>query len=240
MAAEDGIAEESAREPAEKVPLSAYLALKRRLQVFVDLWVETGSSCEAVRRMGFRGKAKSLNHKAWRLRHMPGVREAYAERQEEAIAAAGITHLLVVRQLARIARFDHRKLFDEAGKPLPIHQLPEEVTTALLGVEVEELFEGRGESREHVGRVHKYRVASQVEALKLLMQYLKLIDTSVKVTDPDGKPLTFALQIAKPNASGDIPQTVDVPGAAGGDIRAEGPGGESGPIQPDRSIDESR
>lgn len=166
--------------------LSAYLQLRRHEQIFVDLYVECGSGPEALRRMGRKGTPKTLRTEAWRIKKKPGVREAIEERTEEAIEEAGVTKVLMLRQAARIANLDLRKLCDEDGQLLPAHQLPEEIATALGGLEVIEKVAPDGRVR---ARKYKYRHGGRTEALKLLMQYLKLLVDRHELSGPGGAPM---------------------------------------------------
>jgi phage terminase small subunit len=80
----------------------------------------------------------------------------------------------VLRELLRVAKADLRQLFDERGALKPVGEWPDEVAAFVSSIEVEELFEGRGEDREHVGQVRKVKLWPKVQALELLGKHLKL------------------------------------------------------------------
>ncbi|HEY6925147.1 MAG TPA: terminase small subunit [Steroidobacteraceae bacterium] len=166
---------------------SAYRKLSKRLKRFVDAYVELGVGTKAIRKIGFEGKRPDVA--ASKLLARPNIRAAIAERDELAAVNAGITRTLILTQLRHIATFDHRDLYDEKGNPLPVSQLPEEVAAGLASSEVEELFEGRGESRERVGRLHKYRSWSKPEALRLLAQIRKMPVERHELAGPNGGPI---------------------------------------------------
>lgn len=61
----------------------------------------------------------------------------------------------VLKEYSRLAFLDIRKAFDKNGHILPIDELDDDTASAIAGLEVESLFEGRGEDREHVGTLKK-------------------------------------------------------------------------------------
>lgn len=171
----------------EKPAKSAYLKLSSRYRRFVDHLVDGQTGAEAARLIGC--KAKDPKVWACRVRAQPNIKAAIAEREAQAADEAGITQTRIYRELAHIAFFDHRRLYDESGNPLPIHQLPEDIAAGLAATEIEELFEGRGESREHVGKLHKYRSWPKVEALKVLAQAKRMLPNQHEHTGKEGTPL---------------------------------------------------
>lgn len=80
----------------------------------------------------------------------------------------------VVRELAMIAFSDIRELFDDKGRLLPIHEVPESARRAVASVDVEEIYEGRGSERAAVGRMVKIRFWDKLRALELLGKHLGL------------------------------------------------------------------
>jgi phage terminase small subunit len=168
----------------EKPKESAYFRLRRRQQKFVDAYVECGNGAESIRRLGFRGTRPDTA--AWKLLARADIQAAVNERSEQAIAEAGVTQVQIVRELARVAFFDHRKLFDADGKLIATHQLPDDLAAGLAGIEIVDL--GDGDERS-AGRLSKYRAWPKVEALKLLLQYKKLLVEKHEHTGKDGAAL---------------------------------------------------
>jgi phage terminase small subunit len=87
----------------------------------------------------------------------------------------------VLNELVLLARSDIAQLYDEHGQLKPIHEIPEEARRAIAGIEAEELFEGRGSDREHVGTIRKVKLWSKPQALELLGKHLKLFTELVQV-----------------------------------------------------------
>ncbi len=74
------------------------------------------------------------------------------------------------RELDRLAFFDPAKLVDPDGRPLPLEKIDEDTRRALAGIEVEEVFKGRGEEREQTGVLRKLRWHNKKEAIELALR----------------------------------------------------------------------
>jgi phage terminase small subunit len=156
--------------------MSAYSKLPPRRRKFVDAYLRKGVGAYAYTEV-YGSQVKRPNAGACKLLADPLVAAAIIEREERAMENAGITRTRTWIEMRRVAYFDHRKLVGPDGNPIPLHELDEDTAAAIAGIDVEELFEGRGESRMHVGRLRKYRAWNKNEALKLILQsYGALID----------------------------------------------------------------
>lgn len=91
----------------------------------------------------------------------------------------GITAERVLDEIAKLAFFDPRKLFGDDGLPLKITELDDETAAAIAGLEVEEMYEGRGEAKENVGRLRKIKIADKGINLERLGRHLKLFTDKV-------------------------------------------------------------
>jgi hypothetical protein len=80
----------------------------------------------------------------------------------------------VIAELAAIAFLDPAKFYDESGNLLPIHDMPEAARRAITGIDVEEIFAGKGEERRQIGVLRKIRFAGKQGALDLLAKHLGL------------------------------------------------------------------
>jgi len=100
-----------------------------------------------------------------------------AKRQDERLEAMELTSARVLREIARIAFFDPRKMFHADGKPKAITELDDDTAAAIAGLEVLEEYAGSGQDRELVGHVKKYKIADKNSALdkaaKILGEYEK-------------------------------------------------------------------
>lgn len=104
----------------------------------------------------------------------------------DALAAEKLDAQKVLQRTAKVAFMDIRKAFNEKGAMVPIHELPDDVAFAVAGIEVEELFAGKGADRVHVGYTKKLRLNDRTPALALLGKHYKLFTEKVEVAGPNG------------------------------------------------------
>lgn len=88
-----------------------------------------------------------------------------AARQDERLAAMELTEERVTREIARIAFFDPRRMFNKNGEPIPLTELDDDTAAAIGGLEVLEEYEGSGQDRTLVGHVKKYKISDKNSAL---------------------------------------------------------------------------
>lgn len=124
--------------------------------------------------------------KASHLLRRPDVAELVARLKREQADRLEVKADDVLRELLRLARVDIAEAFDPVtGSLKPIHDIPLEVRRAIAAVEVDELFEGRGEDREQIGYTRKVKFWDKTRALELLGKHLKLFVERHEVTVTD-------------------------------------------------------
>lgn len=119
-----------------------------------------------------------------------------------------ITAERVLLEVARLAMYDPRKFFSNAGEPLGIHEIDDDTAAAIAGMEVVEQYENMGDGkREFMGYLKKYKLADKGPNLERLMKHLGLYERdNEQKTDP----LTTLLHgIATRNAGAFMPVAID-------------------------------
>jgi len=76
-------------------------------------------------------------------------------------------------ELMAMAFVDPASFFDEHGNPLDIPSLPEANRKMLSAFDITEEFTGKGDARQSVGYVRKFKMLSKLEALKLFGESLQ-------------------------------------------------------------------
>lgn len=155
-----------ARADAGAVPLSP------RQQLFIEEYLVDLNATQAAIRAGY--SKRTAHSQGPRLLENVEIRRAIAKAQEERARNVRVEAHEVLRELKRIALVDIGEAFDAEGRLKPIHEMPPDVRRAIAGIEVEELFEGRGEERQQVGCVRKVKFIDKKGALELLGKHLKL------------------------------------------------------------------
>lgn len=108
-----------------------------------------------------------------------------AARQDERLAAMELTKERVQREIARIAFFDARKMFDKDGNPLAITELDDDTAACIVGLDVLEEWVGHGEDRVLVGHVKKYKIANKNVALDQASKILGMYEKDNEQTKPN-------------------------------------------------------
>jgi phage terminase small subunit len=85
----------------------------------------------------------------------------------------GIDAAWLLKRLADEAEADLNDIVDDDGRLKNINEWPLIWRKGLVaGIEVEELWEGRGESRENIGRLHKVKLSDRVKRLELIGKHI--------------------------------------------------------------------
>ncbi|MDE7053546.1 MAG: terminase small subunit [Oscillospiraceae bacterium] len=99
----------------------------------------------------------------------PQIETAINQAMQEREKRTEITQDMVLRETAKLAFFDIRKMFDKNGKPLDISMLDDDAAAALVGLDVQDVADNDG---DYVGFVKKYKMADKIKALELLGKHL--------------------------------------------------------------------
>lgn len=177
------------------------------------------TQAEAAIAAGFKGKdPRQAGHF---IEKRPRVRARLAKIEADAMASVGISRAQIVRELARIAMLDPRKILDEFGNVRDFDQIDGDTAAALAGMEVEELFEGSGQERRQTGMVRKVKFWNKVDALKELSRIARLVQDAPPPAATVGPGLQVIVQQRVEGGSGQmVAQRVEVnlpgPGMIGG------------------------
>lgn len=156
--------------------------LTPKQQRFVDEYLIDLNATQAAIRAGYSKKtAASIGDENLRK---PAIAAVIDERRKGLSEKAEVDAADVLRQVARMAMFDPRKLFDSDGNPLPIHELPDEVAFVIQGLKVRKEITGKGDDME-VAQIIEYKMADRNSAAEKLMKHLGLYEKdNNQKTDP--------------------------------------------------------
>ena len=130
-----------------------------------------------------------------RLLTKANIQEYIQEQKEQLKEKVDVTKEQVIKQLARIAFGDIRKLYNENGGLKNIQDLDDEAAAIVSGIETTEEFDGYGEDREQIGYTKKVKIASKDRALEMLGKYFGIFKEKVQI-DSD-KPFEVNINIKK-------------------------------------------
>jgi phage terminase small subunit len=95
-----------------------------------------------------------------------------------------ITQDKVLNELAKIGFFDVRKLMNEKGEPIPLHEIDDETAAAIVGLDVLEEYEGTGKDKILIGHIKKYKLADKRAALVDIGKHLGMFIERKEVGNP--------------------------------------------------------
>ncbi|MEY8171315.1 terminase small subunit [Burkholderia multivorans] len=175
-------------------------------QRFVDEYLCDLNASAAARRAGY--SEKTANEQGARLLAKVSVQEAVRAAMTDRRERTHVTQDRVLRELARIAFFDIRRLYNADGTLKRPDQLDDEAAAVLAGVDVVEQMtynaDGSGELTPTPTLTKKAKVFDKTAALTLAMRHLGMLNDKleiskkprVRVVDQTGqKPLALPRKI---------------------------------------------
>lgn len=143
--------------------------LEPRQAAFVREYVVDFNGTQAAIRAGYAVSGAATAAARLLTNHKVAIEVAKAVQRRE--RRTEVTADRVVLELARLGFLDPRKLFAEDGRIKPVSEWGDDIAAAIASVEVEELFEGRGDEREMVGHLKKVRFWDKGRALDILAKH---------------------------------------------------------------------
>ncbi|WP_084640195.1 terminase small subunit [Kaistia adipata] len=139
---------------------------------FVREYLIDLNATQAAARAGF--SARTANQQGARLMTNPDVRGAIDVAMLARSERTEIDADWVLKRLVDEAEADLADLYDsKTGALKPVHDWPLIWRKGLVqGIEVDELFEGRGEGRTHVGHVRKLKLDNRIKRIELIGKHV--------------------------------------------------------------------
>lgn len=158
------------------------MALNPKQKLFVKHYLLTKSARAAAKAAGY--SKRSAHSVGPRLLAHADVAAAINKVLEKQVEKLELSADRILTELNRIALVDLGKAFDENGKLLPIHEMPEDTRRAISGFEQEDLFLGRYTHKQKIGLTSKVKTFDKVRALEALGRHFKLFeDTSARASN---------------------------------------------------------
>lgn len=154
--------------------------LNPKQAAFVREYLVDLNGKQAAIRAGYSEKTAEVQ--ASRLLSNAKVAAAVKHSMEKRETRTEITQDRVLREYARLAFFDPRKLFNGDGSPKPIGELDDDTAAALAGLDIMEEFAGTGEDRVFVGYTKKYKIADKKGALDSVARHLGMFNDKLELT----------------------------------------------------------
>jgi hypothetical protein len=121
-----------------KEDLEAVGTLKPKMVIFIAEVLAGASPSDAAERAGYARSA------GYRLIKLPEVLEVVLQHRRDKLRELEVSENRVIGEIAKMAFFDPRNLFHQDGTPKAINELDDLTAACIAGLEVQELWEGRG------------------------------------------------------------------------------------------------
>lgn len=145
--------------------------LTAKQRAFVWEYLIDLNATKAAIRAGY--SEKTAHSQGPRLLENVGIAASIEKAKAQRSERTQIDADWLLKRLADEAVADIADLYDETGGLKPVDQWPLIWRQGLVsGIEVEELFDGRGEDREHIGRVRKVKLSDRIKRLELIGKHV--------------------------------------------------------------------
>ena len=156
--------------------------INRKQQLFVDEYLIDLNAKQAAIRAGYSVRRAEVT--GCELLSDRKVSESIALRMKEREARTHITADRVLQELARIAFFDLRKLYNEEGNLKLACDLDDDAAAVLSGMETVEEFSHESGRKKLVGHTKKAKVFDKGAALALAMRHLGMLTDKTQLSGP--------------------------------------------------------
>lgn len=126
-------------------------------------------------------KDETANAASSRMLRNVKVQEYISKKQQEIEKRTEVTQDMVIKELAKIAFLDIRKLYTENGQLKNIADIDSDTAGAISSLETLEEYEGYGEDREKIGDTQKVKLLDKTKALELLGKHLGMFKEKVTI-----------------------------------------------------------
>ena len=156
------------------------LTIRQRL--FVAEYIVDQNGTQAAIRAGYTDNEAAAAVHATRLLRKAKIRNEIDLRIGKLEKKCEITAEKVLKRLWRLANADLAQFYDQNGNLKNVHDIPKAHRYALMGIEIDEIWDGYGQDRTQTGETKKVKLADKIRALELLGKYLKLFTDKVEVS----------------------------------------------------------
>lgn len=127
---------------------------------------------------------------------------AYIQECEAAVLQKyQVTRERVIQELSRLAFSDLRKLYKDDGTIKLPTELDDDIAAALSSIETQELFEGRGDQREHTGTAYRPKLHDKSGALRDAMKHLGMFEKDNAQANPAAAALKMTAEMTPEQAA---------------------------------------
>ena len=182
-----------------------FMKLTEKQKSFIHEYIIDKNATQSAIRAGY--SKRTANEQGARLLAKVSIRKVIDKLIKDQEERTLMTADQIIIELKKIAFLDIRGAFTDQGMLKDLQDIPEDVAHAMAGIEVMELYDGRGNDREKIGYTKKIKLCSKVHALELLGKHLKMFTDRVELSGNEDDPLRIIYEPANKNKDNrDIPK----------------------------------
>lgn len=168
--------------------------LTPKQELFCREYLKDLNATQAAIRAGY--SEKTANEQASRLLANVSIQNFVVHLKAERCEEVGVDAAYVLRRLVEIDQMDVLDIMKDDMSLKPVSDWPAPWRRYLSGVDVAEMFEGRGDDREMVGILKKIKWPDKVKNLELLGKHVTVQAFKEQIsnehTGKDGGPIEYA------------------------------------------------
>ncbi|EJN1507731.1 terminase small subunit [Pseudomonas aeruginosa] len=146
------------------------MALTKKQRLFVDEYLIDLNATQAAIRAGY--SARRATEIGYQLLQRPEVAQAIQAAMAERSKRTEVEADYVIRRLREIDEMDVLDILEDDGSFRSIRDWPRAWRQFLSGIEIAELFEGRGDDRRIAGVLRKVKWPDKLRNLELLSRHV--------------------------------------------------------------------
>ncbi|HGS7886064.1 TPA: terminase small subunit [Pseudomonas aeruginosa] len=146
------------------------MALTKKQRLFVDEYLLDLNATQAAIRAGY--STRRATEIGYQLLQRPEVAQAIQAAMAERSKRTEVEADYVIRRLREIDEMDVLDILEDDGSFRSIREWPKVWRQFLSGIEVAELFEGRGDDRRIAGVLRKVKWPDKLRNLELLSRHV--------------------------------------------------------------------
>lgn len=175
--------------------------LNDKRKKFCHEYILDFNGTQAAIRAGY--SAKTAKEQSSQLLTKLNIQNYLAELKQNVAEESGITKKQLIDELAKIAFFDIRKIYDEENSLLNIHDFDDDSAASIAGIEVDEILEfnstkGQKELTGYTRKVKLHNKIAAIERVSKMLGYDAPAKNEGRLVDKDGNDVkpTIILQAA--------------------------------------------
>lgn len=162
--------------------------LNDKQKKFCNEYILDFNGTQAAIRAGY--SAKTANEQAAQLLAKLSIQTYLTELKQKTAEESGITKKQLVDELAKIAFFDIRKIYNDDNSLINIKDFDDDSAASIAGIEIDEIYEFNPikKQKELTGYTRKVKIQNKISAIERVSKMLGY-DAPAKVaqTDTSGK-----------------------------------------------------